>query len=364
MNNLHQENLLLRRRLGELTAEALDNEIKLGRIQKLELELLDSQCLAELLERLTVRTLASFALDAVCLVLADPDCEIRRLLEAQQAGCLLERHVVLVDDLPGFDTQYRRLPGVWLGGYRRSVHSALFVGRLGLKSLALLPLRRHGTLVGSLNLGSADPDRYTRDHAQDFLRHFAALAAVCLENAIYRERLRTISFTDRVTGCPNRHYLDRRLAEAVAVVQRYAQPLACLFLDIDHFKSVNDRHGHAAGDQVLREVAGRIARELRASDVLARYGGEEFAVLLPQTTGAEALRLAERIRGVVAGEPIPFGGDQQIAVTVSIGVGEVPPEPGLGGDVLGQRLLAAADAGLYRAKAEGRNRVSRASGIA
>lgn len=362
MNDWYLNNQLLRRRLGELTAEALDNEIKLGRFQKLELDLLDSPCLAELLDQLTTRTLNIFALEAVCLVLTDPSREIQRVLEARQFSHLLARHVILVDDLPGFDPLYQRLPESWLGGFRVNAHSALFKGQSTLKSLALLPLRRGNDLIGSLNLGSADPDRYTSGHAQDFLRHFATVAAVCLENALYRERLRTISFTDQVTGCPNRHYLDRRLTEAVALAQRYGQPLACLFLDLDHFKSVNDRHGHPAGDQVLREVAGRIAAQLRASDVLARYGGEEFAVLLPQTTGAEALILAERVRAAVAAEPIAFDSGKQVGVTVSIGVSEITGAASPNDNELEQGLLAAADAALYRAKQAGRNRVC--SGLA
>jgi diguanylate cyclase (GGDEF)-like protein len=159
-----------------------------------------------------------------------------------------------------------------------------------------------------------------------------------------------------LTGAHNRRYLEDRLRGELASAQRTRRPLVCLLLDADHFKSINDTHGHLAGDRVLREIARRVASQVRASDVAARFGGEEFAVLLPATTTEIAVSLGERIRTAVSRTPMEAGADLAITVTVSIGIASVVPEPDVKDlDTLGERLLAEADAALYRAKSEGRN---------
>ena len=164
--------------------------------------------------------------------------------------------------------------------------------------------------------------------------------------------------TDGLTGWHNRRYLQRRLPEELARAQRHLQPLSGLLLDVDHFKCVNDNHGHATGDRVLRDVADRVKRELRSSDVAVRYGGEEFAVLLPQTGLRDAARLAERIRQTVAGAPFRGQDGEELAVTLSIGVAQLRAQAqGMDIEGLGQQLFEDADFALYQAKAGGRNRV-------
>jgi diguanylate cyclase (GGDEF)-like protein len=174
----------------------------------------------------------------------------------------------------------------------------------GLASIAMIPLRCRDELIGSINLASADADRYTAHHASDFLAHLGVIASLCIENAVNRARLRRSGFTDVLTGWHNRRYLQTRMKEELARACRDGSGLVCLMLDIDHFKSVNDNWGHAAGDSVLRELAQRIDTEVRASDVAARFGGEEFVILLPNTSSAAGQHLAERIRKAVAGAPV------------------------------------------------------------
>jgi diguanylate cyclase (GGDEF)-like protein len=129
-------------------------------------------------------------------------------------------------------------------------------------------------------------------------------------------------------------------------------------MDVDHFKRVNDTHGHAAGDRVLREIADRVEMQVRASDVAARYGGEEFALLLPDTGVEQAGVLAERIRAAVGGAPVDVGCGTPLEVTVSIGISAICPPPGVDDfKSMGERLIAEADVQLYRAKSDGRNRV-------
>ncbi len=161
--------------------------------------------------------------------------------------------------------------------------------------------------------------------------------------------LQHLATTDRLTGLWNRHYFEEAVAAEIRRVARYSeQPLSLLLFDIDHFKSINDTHGHLVGDQVLIALTHRVRQHLRATDVLARWGGEEFVVLLPHTGGEEAVRLAEKLRQLVAGEPFPEVGQ----VTSSFGVAEFRP-----GETCDLWLKRVDDA-LYAAKTAGRNRVS------
>lgn len=158
------------------------------------------------------------------------------------------------------------------------------------------------------------------------------------------------SQTDTLTGVGNRRAFDTRLALELEQARRYGHELAVLLVDIDRFKAVNDTWGHAVGDEVLREVAERMAGALRTEDRLARYGGEEFAVLLKQATPGQVHAIAERLRAAVAAEPFTIRG---LAITVSAGAAHLAeaPETGTSG------LLARADRRLYLAKESGRNRV-------
>ncbi len=261
------------------------------------------------------------------------------------------------------DTAYSQAPQLanarrpWLGSYRPADHQLLFPGDSP-ASIALLPLSRQDRLIGCLCFGSADPERFTFHHSADFLSHLAVIASFALENVVNRARLVRSGLIDVLTGWHNRRYLQTRLGEELARAQREAAPLTCLMIDVDHFKAVNDRHGHLVGDEVLREIAHRIEFEVRASDVSARFGGEEFVILLPSTQLADAQMLAERVRKTVAVEPIQTGAGDALDVTVSIGLAEYRP---VDGDddikVVGERLLAQADVALYEAKAAGRNTV-------
>ncbi|MDZ3993702.1 GGDEF domain-containing protein [Pseudomonas sp. Teo4] len=164
--------------------------------------------------------------------------------------------------------------------------------------------------------------------------------------------LATLAATDSLTGLANRRRLDQVLRLEWARAQRNRQPLAVLMVDVDHFKAFNQRHGHAGGDHALREVARTLEQCIRRpADLAARYGGEEFQVVLPETDLAGARLLAERIRSAVQALA-PFADDAH-SVTVSIGIGLFLP--GTQHDLA--RVLGAADEALYRAKANGRNRV-------
>jgi diguanylate cyclase (GGDEF)-like protein len=175
------------------------------------------------------------------------------------------------------------------------------------------------------------------------------IAVAVLSTALMRSDVdhRTEAVIDGLTGMLNRRALDHRLRELTAQAQITAQPVAVIAGDIDHFKRVNDEHGHAAGDAVLVEVAYRLRKALRAFDLAYRVGGEEFLVLLPGAGVLDAARLAEQLRVAVAAEPAAG-----LSVTMSFGV-----SGSAGPDLDRERLLNEADAALYEAKARGRDQV-------
>ncbi len=180
---------------------------------------------------------------------------------------------------------------------------------------------------------------------------FLSAARVETELDDSREALRQLTRKDALTGLANRRAFFDDVGIELARAQRYRQPVAMLMIDIDHFKEINDSHGHAAGDQLLAIVADCLQRELRIGDFLARIGGEEFAALLVQTPAAQALLTAERLRAAVEALRSGASGGPP-ATTISIGVAvSADGSRGL------EELLRGADDALYRSKHAGRNRV-------
>ncbi len=176
----------------------------------------------------------------------------------------------------------------------------------------------------------------------------------------YTERLRTsvrtsmeMAVTDALTGLYNRRYLERHLAHLIEHAADRGRLLSVLTLDVDFFKSVNDTYGHDAGDRVLQEMAGRLRASIRSSDLACRTGGEEFAVVLSGTDLRSAERVGERVRKMVAAKPFLAAPGCHLNITVSLGVSSL-----MSVDDAPQDLLKRADQALYRAKREGRNRVS------
>ncbi|HLT31693.1 MAG TPA: GGDEF domain-containing protein [Myxococcaceae bacterium] len=158
---------------------------------------------------------------------------------------------------------------------------------------------------------------------------------------------------DGLTRAYNKKFFEDTLRREFSACLRHQLPLALVLFDLDHFKRINDTYGHPAGDEVLRRVAERVSATVRAEDLFARYGGEEFAVLLRDASGPQALIAAERLRSAIADRPIVVDG-QPLPVTISVGVAIL----GQGDTDRPEALIDAADRALYRAKREGRNRVS------
>lgn len=356
---LERENRSLQDRLRDLTDEVSRNEALLRKTQERELELLRASSLALLLERLIHGLRTSYQLDIVTLVFNDPQHEIRHLMAGD--GFLVEelREVQFVDALRDLAPRLPDLERPWLGPYYKDDHELLVQGVVRTGSIALIPLWRNEQLDGLLVFCSRDPMRFTRELASDFLAHLGVIAAICIENAVNRARLVRSGLTDFLTGFHNRRYLQSRLREELARAARARQYLACLMIDVDHFKRINDQYGHLAGDAVLREVARRVDNEMRTSDTGARFGGDEFAIVLAQSGFEDGERVAQRVLRAVGSQPIKIGTQGSETVTLSIGVAAAAPALEVR-DLkhMAERLIAEADAALYRAKSGGRNRVA------
>jgi diguanylate cyclase (GGDEF)-like protein len=215
-------------------------------------------------------------------------------------------------------------------------------------SVLAVPLRDASRRIqGVLQLiNAADPDGNVvpfHPRLEDVARAFAAYAAIAVRSA----RLEELSFKDPLTEGYNRRYLMLRLYEEVSRASRYSQPLSLILLDLDGFKAINDRWGHDAGDDVLKQVVQLLASQSRRDSVVARYGGDEFIALLPSTTKAAALVYAERMRAIIERYPFQHG-----PLTASFGVAGFPDDPGSVAD-----LIKSADHALYEAKRQGRNLV-------
>lgn len=357
-DRLQSENDSLRRQLEALLHEARQNESKMRRFDGFQRQLIGADSLPELIHLLLSEYKLAFGVEFVALALLDREDELGRIIEdglddGAPGGLALLRSPAALEALYGS----KRTP--FLGAFDARHHRALFNAPPGaIASVALLPLTRHGELIGSLHLGSADPERYIADCGTDFLERLAEIIAICLESALAQERLKRLGLTDALTGVQNRRYFDHRCQIEISQARRHKHPLACMFLDIDKFKGINDTYGHQAGDEVLMSVASFIQAQLRAGDTIARYGGEEFVVLLPQTDMYHASQIAERIRGCIAEESINAQPGQAIHLTISIGISMLPvDDPAAGNRQLADHMIAAADKALYQAKHDGRNRV-------
>jgi two-component system cell cycle response regulator len=363
---LEEQNRLLQARLAAVSVEVTRNDSLLRKTQERELELLRAGSLNQLFERLIDGLRTVYQLGEVALLLHDPQHEIRHLLSGGEANAVKEPPgVCFVDALTTIAPQLADLERPWLGPFHKPDHELLVPGLAPCGSLAIIPLRRHDQLDGVLVFSSPDPFRFTQDLASDFLAHLGLVAAICLENAVNRARLLRSGLTDFLTGFHNRRYLHARLREELARVQRARVSIACLMIDVDHFKRINDQYGHLAGDDVLRAVAQRIDGEMRTSDIGARFGGDEFAMVLSQATIADAERVARRLLLAVRRQPIAVGKGSSETVTLSIGVAAAKPGSGKRDyKVLAERLIAEADAALYRAKSAGRNRFETSPNVA
>lgn len=212
-----------------------------------------------------------------------------------------------------------------------------------------IPMMARGEVYGLLQVqASSEKSEEKLEAAAPIATALADAMSLALSNIALREKLRTQALRDPLTGLYNRRYMEDVLERYAALAERNQSTLAVVMFDLDHFKRLNDEHGHALGDAVLASVAAAVLGTIRPSDIACRYGGEEFVVLLPECTMDEAAVRAEALRARIERVSENHG----VRVSASFGIAGIPESSAKTADVLGE-----ADEALYRAKAEGRNRV-------
>ena len=327
--------------LGQTMTSTFNLQDILTRISQTVSTLLQAQAMSLMLLSPDGRTLSPVA----GYNLSDEALQVVETIRTRQDGspsliAVREKRPVAIPDL-STNTLY----APWL----RTVQ-----GR-GYRSFLAIPLIAQDSALGCMNLYLTERHEFDADEIQ-LLSTFASQAAISIENARLFEETRQLAITDELTGLANHRQFYHQLAREVRRAQRYQRPLTLLMLDLDHFKQYNDRFGHLAGDQALRETAEVLRRNSRDVDILARYGGEEFAIILPETDLDRAVVQAERTRSAIAGHA--FRGkdsNPEGDLTVSIGVATLTPAMRKI-----EELVHDADQALYRAKGGGRNRLEMA----
>jgi diguanylate cyclase (GGDEF)-like protein len=244
----------------------------------------------------------------------------------------------VVNDIEGLEDEESYIPGV-----------------PGARSEVAVPLVADGVIIGVFNAESVEPSAFSDEHVQT-LTVIARQAAEVIRSAQLLEETRRLAITDALTGLFNRRHFNQQLEENVGRAARYDEPLALVFLDVDHFKSVNDKFGHQAGDRCLQALARTLRESVRDSDQIARIGGEEFAVLLIRADRELSLSIAERLRNRIDDLILEEDPPLPVDLTASLGIAFFRED---GNDP--KSLLRAADRALYTAKRLGRNRVVLAS---
>ncbi|MBP9945519.1 MAG: diguanylate cyclase [Vicinamibacteria bacterium] len=349
-------------RLSHLIAQVVENERETQAHAEREVEFeaaaYASQRLAEIIE---VKDIHAFVTRA-----------IKEMAPGTIDSGIVRWHPPVIEGLPGMSEQFAEWMGAgtttadrtWMAWYFNSSAERLSIdtprdrglplfrpgGGLPGETLLVHPLRFRNRLQGALvavgERGAFSP------HVDRVLTLVANQAAAAIDLIELLETNMRLALHDGLTGLLNRRAFDEALERSVAQATRAGQPLSLLMIDLDHFKRLNDTYGHAIGDAALQAAAAEIRHQVRAGDLGARYGGEEFAVILPDTDGPAAFRMAERLRKALA-ERVVKAGDEQLRMTASCGVSAT--DLGYGTP---ETLIHSADEALYASKETGRNRTS------
>ncbi len=345
-----KENRELKAKIEAILDVARANQRTQDHFEALERKILKSRSLAQMARTIAAEIRKRFGVEFVTLCLAldreDVLCRAGAGLKGRKAvPCL---RVIDPEDLRRALPKKVRDP-ILRGRVTRKSSPFFSDEELAeIRSKAVVPLFLFNELIGTLNIGSRDPHRYTSDQGTEFLRRLGTKISLVIDNILAHQRLLELSITDPLTGIANRRQFDTALEQEVARSQRHGTPLACMAIDLDGFKEINDRFGHEAGDMALKQVASGLAQNSRRYDVVARYGGDEFAVLLPHTPLRGAVRVAEKYGRQATGHPVVYQG-KEILLRLSIGVAALP-------EVEIRRphdLMKEADRCLYKAKKGG-----------
>ncbi|UTW49562.1 GGDEF domain-containing protein [Bacterioplanoides sp. SCSIO 12839] len=323
--------------LTELLENARRNEALLRRLQAFELQLLSCQTWLDFLTLLLDGLPSQFDLDAATLKVCDPDGDLKaamlQSLDIEQ-GVLLNQ-LEFQGRIPRIEAQAVTPPPPW-------------------KSGLALPLVRNEVYLGQLRLYSSNPERFQQGMATDFMQHLAAVTAACLVMVKQSEEQARLALTDPLTGAENRRGFERAYDREWSRGQRQYHVFAMILLDIDHFKKVNDVHGHGTGDRVLKQLCKTMKGVMRPTDHIGRLGGEEFALILPGCQPDQLSKVVERVQQAIRGMRVENDLGKIVPLTASGSYISITPRPHQ--ELKLAQVLDFLDTYLYQAKKQGRNR--------
>lgn len=323
--------------VAELLDNARRNEALLRRLQTFELQLLSCQRWFDLLTLLLEGLPEQFDLEAIGLKICDPDGSLKQAilqsLDLDQA--VLVNQIEFHSRVPMVPVTTISPPPPWQSGLA-------------------LPLLRNDVYLGQLRLYSSHSGRFLTGMATDFMQHLAAVIAACFVMVKQTEEQARLALTDPLTGVDNRRGFERAYEREWARGQRQYHVFSIILIDIDHFKQINDVHGHATGDRALQALCRTFKQVMRPTDQVGRLGGEEFVLLLPGCQPEQLMQVVERVRTAIAECPIVNDQEQALAMTASGSFLSITPRPNQYLPL--SQVLEFLDVYLYRAKHAGRNR--------
>ncbi|MDF1763974.1 MAG: sensor domain-containing diguanylate cyclase [Oleibacter sp.] len=324
--------------LKELLENARRNESLLKRLQTFELQLLAAQSWQDYLTLILEALPSQFDLDAVSVKINDPDGHIKasmmQSLDLDQ-GVLLNQ-IEFKATMPIIKAGATEPEPPWASGLE-------------------LPLLRGGEYWGQICLYSRIEDRFHDGLATDFMQHLAAVIAACLVMVYQSEKQALMALTDPLTGVENRRGFERAYHREWSRGQRQHHVFAMILLDLDHFKRINDQHGHGTGDRVLRVMCETLRKILRPTDHIGRLGGEEFALLLTGCEPQQVNYVAKRVREGIKNMLVYNDQDRRVPITVSGSYMPIIPRPN---QLLSlSQVMTHLDRVLYKAKAGGRDQI-------
>lgn len=336
MSAIKKENSSYSIQIDELIENARRNEQLLRRLQAFELKLLSCQNWHEFLVLILEGLPTQFDLDAVTLKICDPNGE----LKASMLASLELNQGMLLNQIE-FQSQVRIIqPGAvspeppW-------------------KSALGLPLMRNDVYLGQLLLYSSHKERFIKGMATDYMQHLAAVTAACLFMVKQTEERALLALTDPLTGAQNRRGFERTFTREWALGLRQYHHFAIILFDLDFFKKINDVHGHASGDRVLKQLVLSLKQMLRPTDHIGRLGGEEFSIILPSSHAERLSDMAQRVLNTIREMEVYNDKQEPIPVTASGSYMSIIPRPNF--QIKLEEIINHLDKYLYKAKNSGRN---------
>jgi diguanylate cyclase (GGDEF)-like protein len=334
--------------LQALIERVKENELTASRFQKVESRILSVLNFKDFFEILLTEIMDTFKMPYVWLTLFE-DCEATKvILKSSNGSPIIQERVNIIPEtlfsgLVG-DTLSPSLVNDNLQPYFKMLPKNR---KYFIKSMAIAPITLDGKLIGSLNQGDSDKERFDPEFDTSLLEQLAVKVSLCLSNVTAHEKLKFLAFHDPLTELLNRRVMESVLKREFYRSKRYSSTLSVIFIDLDDFKTVNDAIGHDAGDKLLCYVADKLVDMTRATDIVARFAGDEFVVILPETGVKKANKLLGRVQKYFKNNPLEYNG-KIIPVSISFGAASTQDDSVLNPAV----LLKKADQILYKVKKE------------